>query len=489
MAAKAIMIQGTTSNAGKSMLAAGLCRWLKAQNKRVAPFKPQNMSLNSAVTVDGGEIGRAQAMQAVAAGVLPVTDMNPILLKPNSTTGSQIIVNGKPIGNMSAAEYHRRKPEMMQYVLEAFARLQARYDFVIVEGAGSPAEINLREGDIANMGFAERVDCPVLLISDIEQGGVFAHLYGTLALLSQSERRRVAGLVINKFRGDVSLLQPGIDWLGAKTRKAVLGVLPYIPDLLLEAEDSLSSRARLATTTSESSRLKVSVVRTPRVSNDTDFDALFEHPQVQLTFVNVDETLPPTDLVILPGSKNVRDDLHALNRHHWRDKLLRHLRYGGKILGICGGFQMLGKTIADPHGLESDSGSSAGFNLLDLDTVLKKEKQLARVSGRISFDRAPVTGYEIHMGTSHGAALQQPLILFDNQTTDGAVSSDGQVAGTYVHGLFDSPSACSSLLQWAGLASPQLVDMNQIYEQRLDKLAQVLNDNLQMKVVETLLGM
>lgn len=481
MPAKTLMIQGTTSDAGKSTLATGLCRVLQRRGWKVAPFKPQNMALNSAVTVDGGEIGRSQAVQAQACGVEPHTDMNPILLKPNSHIGSQVIVQGKVLGNMDAVSYHRYKPTAMLAVLDSHARLSRQYDYIVVEGAGSPAEINLREGDIANMGFAEAVDCPVVLVADIERGGVFAHLLGTLELLSQTEQDRIIGLVINRFRGDVRLLQSGIDWLEQRTGKPVLGVLPYVQGLHIEAEDSLSARAELAEK-SASQRLKVVVPACPRLSNHTDFDPLRLHPQIDLVWVKTGESVPAADLIILPGSKNVSMDLAWLRDNGWEAALSRHLRYGGKVLGICGGFQMLGQWLHDPLALESELGSQPGFGWLDMETTLSPQKQLTRVSGELAFAQASVTGYEIHMGVSQGPALSCPAVKLGH-VTDGAVSDDGQIIGTYLHGLFDQPDACRAWLSWAGLAKPEFVDYPALREAHIDQLADVLESHLDLDKV------
>jgi adenosylcobyric acid synthase len=480
-----LMIQGATSDAGKSALVTGLCRVLKRRGVRVAPFKPQNMALNSAVTVDGGEIGRAQALQAQACGIEPHTDMNPVLLKPNSDTGSQVIVQGKAIGNMDARSYHDYKRIVRSAVLDSFQRLHAQYDVVLVEGAGSPAEINLRENDIANMGFAEAVDCPVLLIADIERGGVFAHLAGTLALLQSSERERVRGLVINRFRGDPSLLDSGIRWLESNYHKPVLGVLPFLKGLHLEAEDSLSNSQ--TTNTQDANMLRIVVPRIPRLSNHTDFDPLRLHPQVHIQFVHEDESIPPADLIILPGSKSVRADLDFLMRTGWQEAIQKHLRYGGKVLGICGGYQMLGKAIHDPQGLEGEAGSCEGLGLLDLETTLESEKQLCNVSGRLLLaDEPTISGYEIHAGVTTGPALQQPLVqLTDN--TDGAISQDGQVAGTYLHGLFDSTEACQRLLAWAGLAEPKTLDYAALREANIERLADSLEAHLNLADIEALL--
>ncbi|MCW3478495.1 cobyric acid synthase [Neisseriaceae bacterium JH1-16] len=478
MPAKTLMIQGTTSDAGKSTFAAGLCRLLARRGVRVAPFKPQNMALNSAVTIDGGEIGRSQAVQALACGIEPHTDMNPILLKPNSNTGSQVIVQGRVLQNMDAVSYHAYKPRAMQAVLESHQRLAEQYQFIVVEGAGSPAEINLREGDIANMGFAEAVDCPVVLVADIDRGGVFAHLVGTLALLSESERERVVGLVINRFRGDVSLLQSGIDWLERHTGKPVLGVLPYLQGLHIEAEDSLS-QGGVRPTLAAGERLRVVAPALPRLSNHTDFDALRLHPQVEVTVVRAGETIPPADLIVLPGSKNVRNDLDWLRENGWEPAISRHLRYGGKLIGICGGFQMLGTQLHDPLGLESAAGSSAGLGVLDMETTLTEQKRLERVEGRLAFADAAVSGYEIHMGVSIGPALAAPAVTLPGGA-DGAVSADGQVLGTYLHGLFDHADACRALLAWVGLAEPVVVDYRAERERHIDRLADMLEQHLDL---------
>lgn len=372
---KTLMVQGTSSDAGKSMLVAALCRCLKQRNIQVAPFKPQNMALNSAVTAEGGEIGRAQAVQAQAAGVAPHVDMNPILLKPGSDTGAQVIVHGKAIGDMQAAPFHDYKTVAMNAVLTSHQRLCSQFDVIVVEGAGSPAEINLRNGDIANMGFAEAVDCPVILIADIDKGGVFAQIVGTLALLSESERNRIRGFVINRFRGDIGLLQSGLDWLEQETGKPVLGVLPYLHNLQLAAEDAIQSDQNLAT---GETVLNVVVPVFSRISNHTDFDMLRTHPQVNLQFIAQNKPLPPADLIILPGSKNVRSDLALLRQCGWDEDILRHCRYGGKVLGICGGFQMLGEQVDDPHGVEDNPGSSAGLGLLPVCSCCASRPRRAR---------------------------------------------------------------------------------------------------------------
>jgi len=492
-----LMIQGTTSDAGKSTLVAGLCRLAHRAGVRVAPFKPQNMALNSAVTADGGEIGRAQALQALAAGIAPHTDLNPVLLKPNSDLGSQVIVHGKARMNLNARAYQDYKPLAREAVLESYARLRARYETVFVEGAGSPAEINLRANDIANMGFAEAVDCPVVLVADIDRGGVFAHLIGTLACLSASERARVKGFVINRFRGDPGLLKPGLDWLEAQTGKPVLGVVPYLHGLTLDAEDMLPGAAHTRAQAGGET-LRVVVPALPHISNHTDFDALRAHPQVEFSYVRTGSAPPPADLVILPGSKNVRDDLAWLRAQGWEAALARHLRYGGRVIGICGGMQMLGRAIADPHGVEGAPGGVAGLGWLDYETELTQEKTLKNVTGHLvrrgapqASVAAPVRGYEIHMGVTRGPALAAPALRIASVEegsdgvagalrADGAQSADGQILATYVHGLFDTPEACAALLRWAGLEAAQRVDYPALREASLERLADTLEASLDL---------
>ncbi len=479
-----LMVQGTTSDAGKSTLVTALCRWLVRQGIPVVPFKPQNMALNSAVTAEGGEIGRAQAVQAQAANLAPHTDMNPVLLKPNSDTGSQVIIHGRAVTTMNAVAYHDYKAIAMQAVLASHARLSAAYPVVMVEGAGSPAEINLRANDIANMGFAEAVDCPVLLIADINRGGVFAHLVGTLELLSPTEQARVKGFIINRFRGDIALLQPGLDWLEARTGKPVVGVLPYVMDLHLEAEDGIDQRQ----IDKAAQVLKVVVPVLPRISNHTDFDPLRLHPQVDLQFVGPGQAIPAADLIILPGSKSVRSDLAYLRANGWDTAVARHLRYGGKVLGICGGLQMLGEQVHDPLGLEGPRGSSAGLGLLALSTTLEEEKQLRNVRGRLLLEDAEVSGYEIHAGVTSGAGLVRAAVQLDDGRRDGAQSEDGQILGTYLHGVFEAPAACSALLRWAGLEDVQEVDYHGLRERDIERLADLVERHLDTGLLRSLCG-
>mgnify|MGYP000986584874 CR=1 FL=1 len=475
--AHTLMVQGTTSDAGKSTLVAGLARLLWRRGVRVVPFKPQNMALNSAVTVDGGEIGRAQALQAVAAGLEPHTDMNPVLLKPSTDIGAQVIIHGRAVAQLSARDYHEYKPRAMAAVLESYGRLTEQYEAVLVEGAGSPAEINLRDRDIANMGFAEEVDCPVILIADIDRGGVFAHLVGTLDLLSPSEQARVKGFVINRFRGDIGLLQSGLDWLEERTGRPVLGVLPYLHGLFLDAEDGLAD----ARAEKGEARLRVVAPVYPRISNHTDLDALRLHPQVDFSWVGPGQAIPPADLIVLPGSKAVQADLAWLRKQGWDDAIKRHLRYGGKIVAICGGYQMLGTQLHDPLGLEGAPGSIDGLGLLDLETVLEAEKQLHNITGTLALPgHAPVSGYEIHMGITRGPALEHPSTLLADGRPDGALSDDGQILGSYLHGLFDHPDALAALLAWAGVTDAERIDLSARRQADLERLADSIEAHMDL---------
>jgi adenosylcobyric acid synthase len=466
------MVQGCTSDAGKSTLVAALCRILHRRGVRVAPFKPQNMALNSAVTVDGGEIGRAQALQAQAAGLAPRIDFNPVLLKPNTDRRAQVIIHGKAVADLDAKAYHDYKRTAMQAVLESWRRLTAEFDCVLVEGAGSPAEVNLRDRDIANMGFAEAVDIPVILIGDIDRGGVLAHLAGTLDLLSSSERARTVGLVINRFRGDIGLLQPGIDWLAQHTGKPVLGTLPYLHGLFLDAEDALAHHSERDGET----KLVVVAPVFPRISNANDLDPLRLHPEVDFRWVGPGQPLPACDLIVLPGSKSVQADLVWLRDQGHEAAIKRHLRYGGKLIGLCGGYQMLGRALHDPAGIEGGPGSMPGLGLLDCETTLEAEKQLQNVRGHLKVGAGgaatvPMSGYEIHMGVTRGPALDRPAVALEDGRCDGAISADGQILGTYCHGLFDRPEALVALLAWAGAKDIAPVDLDARREADIDRLA------------------
>ena len=485
MSCKSLMVQGTTSDAGKTTLVAALCRILKRRGVCVAPFKPQNMALNSAVTVDGGEIGRAQALQALAAGVPAHSDFNPVLLKPTTDMTAQIIIHGQVAMDLYARDYHAYKPRAMGAVLESWARLTAAYDCVVVEGAGSPAEINLRDRDIANMGFAEAVDCPVILIADIDRGGVFAHLVGTLELLSPSEQNRVKGFVINRFRGDIGLLEPGLDWLEQRTGKPVLGVLPYLHGLMLDAEDAI---ANATVEGKKRPKLKIVAPVYPRISNHNDLDPLRLHPDVDFRWIGPGEAPPAADLIVLPGSKAVRADLDWLREQGWATAIHKHLRYGGKVIGLCGGYQMLGRTIADPLGLEGRPGSTPGLGVLDVDTTLEAAKQLRNVSGHLSLvGRPAMTGYETHLGVTSGEGLARGAVELADGRRDGAISADDQVFATYCHGLFDHPEALTALLAWAGISESAPVDFAARREADLERLADAVEAALDWQKMAVLL--
>ena len=469
-----LMIQGCTSDAGKSTLVTALCRLLVRHGVRVAPFKPQNMALNSAVTANGGEIGRAQAVQAAACRIPAHTDHNPILLKPTADCTAQVILHGHTIGNLSAIDYHEYKQQAKAAVFESWRRLAGQYEAVIVEGAGSPAEINLRAGDIANMGFAEEANCPVWLVADIDRGGVFAHIVGTLACLSESEQARITGFIINRFRGDLSLLQPGLDWLEEKTGKPVLAVLPYLHGLDIAAEDAVP---RLA---ARDAPFRVIVPALPHISNHSDFDPFLQLEGIDFRFIGPDQPIVPADLIILPGSKNTRGDLAWLRESGWEAAIRRHLRYSGKLIGICGGYQMLGERIDDPHGIEGDPGQTAGLGLLPLATVMARDKTLREVAGvlDLSGSRASVRGYEIHHGETR-TTPSAPLQL--DGRPDGMVSEDGRVFGCYLHGLFDEPEALNLLLQWAGCASRASRSTAEILDAAIDRLTDALEAALDVE--------
>ena len=483
--ASALMVQGCTSDAGKTTLVAALCRILQRRGVRVAPFKPQNMALNSAVTADGGEIGRAQALQALAAGLEPRIDFNPVLLKPTTDQRAQVIIHGKAVDTLNARDYHEYKRVAMGAVMESWGRLTAEFDCVLVEGAGSPAEINLRDRDIANMGFAEAADVPVILVADIDRGGVFAHLVGTLDLLSASEQERVMGFVINRFRGDIGLLESGLEWLEQRTGKPVLGVLPYLHGLMLDAEDAIATE----TINKPESRLKAVAVVYPRCSNHNDLDPLRLHPEVEFEWIGPGQAIPPCDLIVLPGSKAVQADLKWLREQGHEPAILRHLRYGGKLVGLCGGYQMLGRQLHDPQGLEGPPGSRPGLGLLDCETTLAQEKQLRNVTGALQLPGTPsFTGYEIHMGTTSGPALDHAALTFSDRRADGAQSADGLIFATYCHGIFDHPAALDALLSWAGMASPQTSDFALRREADIERLADATETALDWTVLDKLFG-
>jgi adenosylcobyric acid synthase len=461
----AIMIQGAGSNVGKSLIVAGLCRAARLRGLRVAPFKPQNMSNNAAVTADGGEIGRAQALQALACGIEPRVDMNPVLLKPESETGSQVIVQGRRVATVKAREYAALKPSLMAPVLESFQRLRGAYDLVIVEGAGSPAEVNLRAGDIANMGFARAAGVPVVLIGDIDRGGVIAQIIGTQAVLDEGDAAMIAGFAINKFRGDPRLFDDGYALIAARTGWRGFGVLPYFPKAhLLPAEDALDIPASVGT-----GAFHIAALTFSRIANFDDLDPLAQEKGVRLTMVRAGQAIPVCDLVILPGSKSTRGDLAFLRANGWDIDLAAHIRRGGHVLGICGGYQMLGKTVRDPDGIEGPAGETAGLGHLDIDTTMSPDKRLTRVRAQHCASGAVVLGYEIHIGRSEGPARARPFARIDG-ADEGAVSPDGRIMGSYLHGLFREDAFRSAFLAQLG-AAPSRQSYDARVEAALDDLA------------------
>lgn len=480
-----LMVQGTTSDAGKSVLVAALCRMLANNGITVAPFKPQNMALNSAVTPEGGEIGRAQAVQAQAAKIPPHVDMNPVLLKPNSDIGAQVIVHGKAIGNSDAVDYHQMKPKLLGAVLESHTRLTNQYQAVIVEGAGSPAEINLRDRDIANMGFAEAADCPVIIVADIDKGGVFAHLVGTYELLSKSEQSRVVGFVINKFRGDISLLEPGNQWLEKRIGKPVLATIPYINELYIEPEDALDFQQKVTI----EDCINVLVIVYPRISNHTDFDVLRLHPNIKLHYARSPKEAKPCDLIILPGSKSVIADLKYLKENNWPDYINRHLRYGGKVFGICGGLQMLGKTLKDPYGIESTTKQAVGLNLLPLDTELMVHKTLTQTVVKCINTGEEIKGYEIHAGNTLPTQEVEPLFVDKDGRHQGYKSQDNAIYATYLHGIFDNQTYLNEILNWVSGKQFELFDYENEREYQIDRLAREVEKAFPIEKLLTLLSL
>ncbi|MDH2326069.1 cobyric acid synthase [Cereibacter sp. SYSU M97828] len=442
----ALMIQGTGSNVGKSLLVAGLCRAARLRGLRVLPFKPQNMSNNAAVTADGGEIGRAQALQALACGVPPVVDMNPVLLKPETDIGSQVIVQGRRVATVRARDYAALKPSLMAPVLESFRRLEARSDLVIVEGAGSPAEVNLRANDIANMGFANAAGVPVVLVGDIDRGGVIAQMVGTKAVLPEGDH--VKGFIINRFRGDLRLFDEGYALIADRTGWRGYGTLPWFPDAhRLPAEDALDL------TRPSGTGVRIAWLCLSRIANFDDLDPLAAEPGVDLVMVRPGTAIPgDAALVIVPGSKSTRGDLAFLRDQGWDIDLAAHRRRGGHVLGICGGYQMLGRGIDDPAGIEGPSGSSAGLALLDVRTVMSPDKHLARIEARHAASGRPMQGYEIHIGRTAGPDRARPF-AFVGDRPEGAISADGRVMGSYIHGMFADDEFRAAFLAGLGVRS------------------------------------
>ena len=476
MPARALMFQGTGSDVGKSLIVAGLARALVARGLKVLPFKPQNMSNNAAVTEDGGEIGRAQALQARAARVAPSVHMNPVLLKPQSEIGAQIVVQGRVYGRASAADYQRLKPELMPFVLDSFARLKGEADIVLVEGAGSASEINLRANDIANMGFARAADVPVVLIGDIDRGGVIASLVGTKAVIEAEDAALIVGFLVNKFRGDPALFANGMALIAAATGWEVLGLVPFFPGArLLPAEDALALDA--VRPVKKGARIKIAVPILPHIANFDDLDPLDAEPSVDLVRVRPGQALPgDADLVILPGSKATIADLAALREAGFDIDIAAHLRHGGTVLGLCGGYQMLGRAIHDSEGVEGPRGSASGLGLLDVETTLANEKRLDKIEGTSS-DGAPFTGYEMHMGLTAGPDCARPFARFADGNAEGAMSASGRVIGTYIHGLFaDDRQRAAWLARFA--PGGTAIAYEALVEETLDRLAAQLAANI-----------
>ena len=472
--ARALMLQGTGSDVGKSLIVAGLARAYARRGLAVRPFKPQNMSNNAAVTADGGEIGRAQALQARAAGVPPTVHMNPVLLKPQSETGSQVVVQGRVVGNARAREYQGWKPRLMQAVQDSFARLRAEADLVLVEGAGSPAEVNLRANDIANMGFARRAGVPVVLIGDIDRGGVIAQIVGTHAVIDPADAALVAGFLVNKFRGDPSLFAEGMMIIAQRTGWPALGLIPHFAEAArLPAEDAMALEAHRARGTG--ARICVPVL--PRISNFDDLDPLKLESGVDLVLVRAGDPLPVCDLVVLPGSKATIADLAALRGNGWDIDILAHVRRGGRVLGLCGGYQMLGRRIADPDGIEGPPGAVVGLGLLDVETVLTGAKTLRAVTGRTVADDVPFAGYEMHVGATTGPDRDRPMLRFADGAEDGAVSADGRASGAYAHGFFSDDRQRAAWLHRLGAAPSDLA-----YEAEIERVLDRLADHLERHI-------
>ncbi len=481
MSARSLMFQGTGSDVGKSLLVAGLCRWAKNRGIKVQPFKPQNMSNNAAVAEGNGEVGRAQALQAKASRVAPTVDMNPILLKPETDSGAQIVVQGKMFGRATAREYQKLKPKLLPYVLESFEKIRKEADLLLVEGAGSTAEINLRANDLANMGFAKAVNTPVILIGDIDRGGVIANLVGTKAVLPVDEAQLIKGFVINKFRGDVSLFASGVQEIEKRTQWQGFGVIPWFQNARkLPAEDAVSLKGEPA---SIRQQLKISVPRLSRIANFDDLDPLKNEPGVNLRIVEPGEPInSDADLILIPGSKSTIGDLSFLVEQGWDIDIQAHIRQRKLVLGICGGYQMLGKLVSDPLGIEGNVGTAPGLGLLDVTTKLTSEKAVTKVSGTdIKFGKK-ITGYEIHIGSTYGPDCARPLVSIrsgnSEERLDGASSPNGLVLGTYVHGLFIEDEFRHAFLQYCGLEKLSMSSFDLEIETALDEFSEHLDKNI-----------
>ena len=483
-----IMIQGAGSNVGKSVLVAGLCRYFANQGLRVSPFKPQNMSNNAAATGDGGEIGRAQALQALACRVAPSVDMNPVLLKPETDTGAQIIVQGKRFGSMRAKEYGTHKATLLPRVMDSFDRLTSTADMVIVEGAGSPAEVNLRAGDIANMGFAQAAKIPVILVGDIDRGGVIASLVGTDMVLNDDDSKLIKGFLINKFRGDTNLFNDGMKIIESHTKWDGVGILPWFADArLLPAEDILDIGSSQSTKKSHKA-LKVVVPLLRRIANFDDLDPLSAEPAIDLTLVDAGDVIPAdADIVLIPGSKATISDLAFMRQQGWDADIIGHVRRGSHVLGLCGGYQMLGNWVHDPYGIEGKAGSAEGLGLLDVETFLSVDKTVRQVSAMTADGAVPVSGYEIHVGKTTGNDRDRPLLMIDGRP-EGAVSSNGLVAGSYVHGIFSSNDFRSNFMRQFGGAESQ-INYDDLVDKTLDQLADHIAAHLDMAKIAKIAGL
>jgi adenosylcobyric acid synthase len=486
MTPRALMFQGTGSSVGKSVLVAGLARALVRRGISVRPFKPQNMSNNAAVTEDGGEIGRAQALQARACRVAPSVHMNPVLLKPQSQVGSQLVVQGHVIQSVQAREYQEMKAGLLPRVLASYARISVEADIVLVEGAGSAAEINLRKNDIANMGFARAAYIPVVLIGDIDRGGVIASIVGTQLVLDPPDAAMVRGFIVNRMRGDASLFTEGMRLIADRTGWPALGLVPHLQAVrALPAEDSVELSDRGHRRRPEA-RLHIAVPLLPFIANFDDLDPLQAEPDVDVRFVSRGTPLPlDCDLVILPGSKATIADLAVMRTEGWDTDLIAYVRAGGRVLGLCGGYQMLGRCIADPNGIEGPPADVDGLHLLDINTVLHGEKSLARASGVLATTGARLRGYEMHIGHTSGPATERPLVRFDDGRSDGAMSPDGRVCGTYVHGLFAADEARAAWLAALG-ASPAPLSYDSTVENALDTLAEHIERHVDVDRLLTL---
>jgi adenosylcobyric acid synthase len=469
--ARSLMIQGTGSDVGKSLIVAGLARAYANRGLNVRPFKPQNMSNNAAVTKDGGEIGRAQALQARAARVPPSVHMNPVLLKPQSEVGAQVVVHGRILGNARAAEFQEWKPELMRSVLASYDLLRDEADLVLVEGAGSASEVNLRANDIANMGFARAADVPIVLVGDIDRGGVIAQIVGTKAVVDPDDAKLIVGFLVNKFRGDASLFTDGMRFIEERSGWPALGLVPFFADAArLPAEDAMALARREVP---GGGKVMIAVPLLPHIANFDDLDPLKSEPDVRLVFVQHGEPLPIADLVLLPGSKATIADLVAFRANGWDIDLAAHVRRGGRVFGICGGYQMLGRTIDDPQGIEGPPGCVEGLGLLGIDTVLTGDKKLAEISGKTIGDEVSFRGYEMHVGITTGPDTERPVLRLEDGRVDGAASADGGVAGAYVHGLFADDRQRKALVTSLGV-TPSDFSYDAMIDETLDALAEHL---------------